>query len=148
MKKIFFVIAALLLSATSFSQILQPVKWSYATKKTGKNEAVIYLKATIDKGWHIYSQRLSEDGPVKTSFNFSPSSAYKKLGATVEPTPVTTFEKAFNMNVSYFTNTVIFQQKVSIPKVPAVIRGKIEYMACNDQKCLPPEEVDFSVAIK
>ena len=75
MKKILFVMTALLISASSYSQILNPVKWSYATKKTGSNEAIIYLKATIDKGWHIYSQQLADGGPVKTSFSFSPSSA-------------------------------------------------------------------------
>ena len=141
-------IVALLFSATSYSQILKPVKWSYATKKTAKNEAIIYLKATIDKGWHIYSQRVGEGGPVKTSFSFTPSSSYKKLGATIEPKPITAFEKAFNMKVSYFSNTVIFQQKVNLSRLPAVVKGKIEYMACDNFRCLPPEEVDFSLTIK
>ncbi|RKD15177.1 sugar transporter [Pelobium manganitolerans] len=148
MKNILFLIVALFFSATSYSQILKPVKWSYATKKTGKNEAIIYLKATIDKGWHIYSQRVPEGGPVKTSFSFTPSSSYKKLGATLEPKPSTAFEKAFNMKVSYFSNTVVFQQKVNLSRLPAVVKGKIEYMACDDSRCLPPEEVDFSLTIK
>ena len=148
MKNILFVIVALFFSATSYSQILKPVKWSYATKKTGKNEAIIYLKATIDKGWHIYSQKVPEGGPVKTSFSFTPSSSYKKLGATIEPKPITAFEKAFNMKVSYFSNTVIFQQKVNLSRLPAVVKGKIEYMACDDSRCLPPEEVDFSLTIQ
>jgi DsbC/DsbD-like thiol-disulfide interchange protein len=148
MKNILFMIVALFFSATSYSQILKPVKWSYATKKTGKNEAIIYLKATIDKGWHIYSQKVPEGGPVKTSFSFTPSSSYKKLGATLEPKPITTFEKAFNMKVSYFSNTVIFQQKVNLSRLPATVKGKIEYMACDDSRCLPPEEVDFILTIK
>jgi hypothetical protein len=29
-----------------------------------------------------------------------------------------------------------------------IAKGKIEYMTCNDQKCLPPEDINFSVAIK
>lgn len=148
MKHIHFMIVALLFSATSYSQILKPVKWSYATKKTGKNEATIYFKATMDKGWHIYSQRVPEGGPIKTSFSFIPSSIYKKLGATMEPKPITAFEKAFNMKVSYFLNTVVFQQKVNLSRLPAVVKGKIEYMACDDSRCLPPEEVDFSLTIK
>jgi DsbC/DsbD-like thiol-disulfide interchange protein len=148
MKQILFMIVALFFSATSYSQILKPVKWSYATKKTGKNEAIIYLKATIDKGWHIYSQRLPEGGPIKTSISFIPSPAYKKMGSTIEPNPITAFEKAFNMKVSYFSNTVVFQQKVNLSRLPAVVKGKIEYMACDDSKCLPPEEVDFSLTIK
>lgn len=140
--------SALLISASSYSQILTPVKWSYATKKTGKNEAIIYMKATIDKGWHIYSQHIAVGGPVKTSFTFSPSKMYKLTGSTLEPKPVTSFEKVFNMNVSYFSNTVIFQQKVSFSKAPAMVKGNIEYMVCNDKQCLPPADVNFSIAIK
>lgn len=148
MKKLIFFISALLISASSYSQILTPVKWSYATKKIGENEAIIYMKATIDKGWHIYSQHIAVGGPVKTSFTFSPSKIYKLTGSTLEPKPVTSFEKVFNMNVSYFSNTVIFQQKVSFSEAPAMVKGNIEYMVCNDKQCLPPADVKFSIAIK
>jgi len=148
MKKILFLFAALLISASSYSQILKPVKWSYATKKTGPQEATIYIKATMDKGWHIYSQNMADGGPVKTSFTFSPSPAYKLVGKTTEPKPLSTFEKVFKMQVSYFSNEVIFQQRIRYTKLPATIKGKIEYMACDDNQCLPPAEVSFNVAVK
>lgn len=148
MKKLFFIISALLISASTYSQILTPVKWSYATKKIGKNEAIVYMKATIDKGWHIYSQHIADGGPVKTSFTFSPSTTYKLTSRTLEPKPLTSFEKVFNMDVSYFSNTVIFQQKVSFSKAPALVKGNIEYMACNDKQCLPPADVNFNITVK
>lgn len=147
MKNIIFGTLALLASAPSFSQILDPVKWSYATKKTSENEAVVYLKATIEKGWHIYSQELAEGGPAKTNFNFAQSSSFKRMGKTVEPTPVTVFEDVFKMEVSYFSNSVIFKQPIQLLEDSAVIKGTIEYMACNDAQCLPPKEVEFTVPI-
>lgn len=130
------------------AQILNPVKWSYAAKKTGKNEAVVFLKATIDKGWHIYSQHVKEGGPVPTSFTFSPAKAYAKSGETAEPKPQSKYESVFKMQVSYFENSVIFQQKVKLTGEQATVKGKLEYMVCNDRQCLPPEEKEFSIAVK
>ena len=52
------------------------------------------------------------------------------------------------MNVSYFENSVVFQQKIKLKKAATTVKGKLEYMTCNDQKCLPPEDLDFSVDVK
>ena len=149
MKKITFLILFYLATFTfAQAQILTPVKWSYAAKKTGKNEAVVFLKATMQPGWHIYSQYVKEGGPIPTSFKFSPSKTYSVIGKTTQPKAVDKFEKTFSMNVSYFENAVIFQQKVKLNAAQTVVKGTLEFMACNDSKCLPPEEVSFSVAIK
>ena len=147
MKKLLIIIAVLF-AAGAQAQILTPVKWSYAAKKTSPNEAVVLIRATIDKGWHIYSQNVKEGGPVKTSFTFSPSKEYDLSGKTTEPKAITHFEKSFNMNVSFFENTVTFQQKIKLKAGKATVKGKLEYMTCNDQKCLPPDDVDFTVEVK
>jgi DsbC/DsbD-like thiol-disulfide interchange protein len=130
------------------AQILHPVKWSYAAKKTGKNEAVIFIKADIDDGWHIYSQTMKDGGPIKTSFTFSPSAIYTLVGNTVEPTPITRNEKVFNMAVSYFEKSVVFQQKIRLKTKQTTVKGTLEYMTCNDKQCLPPEDVEFTVEVK
>jgi DsbC/DsbD-like thiol-disulfide interchange protein len=148
MKRILFIAAAMMLSMQLHAQILTPVKWAYGFKKTGKQEAVIFIKATIDEGWHVYSQTVKEGGPVKTTFTFAASKAYTLVGKTQEPTPVTRYEKAFTMNVSFFEKSVIFQQKVKLKTGQAVVKGTLEYMTCNDKQCLPPETVEFSVAVK
>ncbi len=148
MKKLTLLFAVSLFSTGLFAQILTPVKWSYAAKKISKTEAVLLLKATIDNGWHIYSTRQKDGGPVKTAFAFTPSKDYAINGALAEPKPVTKFENAFKMNVSYFENSVIFQQKIKLKKDQTSIKGKVEYMICNDKKCLPPEDIDFSIPVK
>lgn len=145
-------IIALILLGTSFivkAQIENPVQWSYAAKKVNAKEAILYLKADIDARWHLYSQNVKPGGPVKTSITFTPSKSYTKLGATAEPKPITKFEKVFGMNVSYFESGVIFQQRVKLNgKLPISVKGKVEYMVCNDEQCLPPSEVEFSVVVK
>jgi DsbC/DsbD-like thiol-disulfide interchange protein len=146
MKKLFLALLALGLGLSAYAQIESPVKWQYAAKRISPTEAVVFLRATIQDGWHIYSQDVKDGGPIKTSFTFDPSKDYSLEGKTSEPTPLTKYETAFSMNVSYFEKTVTFQQKVKLksPSV-SVIKGKLEYMTCNDKKCLPPDDLDFSV---
>jgi len=148
MKKILFAALFLVLSAGVNAQILDPVKWSYAAKRTSKTEAVVFIKANIDRGWHLYSQTVGEGGPVPTSFSFNPSKEYTLVGKTSEPKPLSKYDKTFSMNVAYFESSVIFQQKVKLKASKTVVKGKLEYMACNDQKCLPPDEVSFSIPVK
>lgn len=149
MKRTLLALAALVMMVTHVdAQILTPVKWSYAAKRTGTNEAVILIKATIDNGWHLYSQFVQDGGPVKTTFTFTPSKVYTLTGKVQEPKPIMKFEKAFGMNVSYFERTVVFQQKIRLKAQQAVVKGNVEFMVCNDEKCLPPDVVEFSIPVK
>lgn len=148
MKKLFLAVTALLITIGAKAQVEAHVNWSYAAKKTSATEAVVLIKATIDEGWHIYSQTVKEGGPVKTSFTFAPSKEYTLVGKTIEPAPISKYEKVFSMNVGYFEKSVVFQQKIKLKsaKVSAV-KGKLEFMTCNDSKCLPPDEVEFSIPL-
>ncbi|RZK80406.1 MAG: sugar transporter [Pedobacter sp.] len=147
MKNLFLFVAGLFLSLSASSQMLKPVKWSTAVKKISSTEAMVLVRATIDEGWHIYSQNVPDGGPVKTTFTFQPSKTYQLVAKTVEPKPITKFEKTFDMNVSYFEKTVTFQQKVKLTGAKPVIKGSVEFMVCDDKQCLPPESFDFSVAV-
>jgi len=148
MKKLLAITAAVLLSIGAHAQIVTPVKWAYAAKKTSPTEVTVFLKATIDAGWHIYSQNVKDGGPIKTSFSFAKSKDYVLVGKPVEPKPITKFEKSFSMDVSYFEKEVVFQQKIKLKSANvAAIKGQLEYMTCNDQKCLPPDDVNFSIPV-
>ncbi|MFA6245965.1 MAG: protein-disulfide reductase DsbD N-terminal domain-containing protein [Mucilaginibacter sp.] len=148
MKRLFLAVTALLITIGAKAQVEAHVKWSYAAKKTSATEAVVLIKATIDQGWHIYSQNVKEGGPIKTSFTFAPSKEYALVGKPSEPTPITKYEKTFGMNVGYFENSVVFQQKVKLKSAKAsAVKGKLEFMTCNDSKCLPPDEVEFSIPL-
>ena len=129
MKRSAILVIAMFISIGAFAQIEAPVKWSYAAKKINSREAVVFLKATIEKGWHIYGLNVKDGGPIKTSFTFAPSKDYSIIGKPSEPAPLTKYEKVFSMNVSYFEKSVVFQQKIKLrsPKA-SVVKGKLEYM--------------------
>jgi thiol:disulfide interchange protein DsbD len=132
----------------SKAQILTPVHWSYGAKKISSTEAVVFLKATIDDGWHVYSQTVKDGGPIKTSFTFTPSKDYSTIGSTIEPKPISKMEKVFNMEVGFFEKSVIFQQKIKLNTGQTTVKGTLEYMTCNDHQCLPPDDIEFSIPVK
>ncbi|WP_090606514.1 protein-disulfide reductase DsbD N-terminal domain-containing protein [Parapedobacter koreensis] len=149
MKKVLLAITVLFITATSISaQILEPVKWQFGAKKVNENEAVVFMKAVIDNGWHIYSQNIEEGGPIKTSFSFVPSTDYTLVGQPAEPKPKTKHEEVFGMDVSYFEKEVVFQQKIKLKKGATTVKGTVEFMACDATQCLPPDEMEFTVAVK
>jgi hypothetical protein len=150
MKKILFLAFVLttLICFQSKAQILTPVHWSYGAKKISPTEAVVFLKATIDDGWHVYSQTVKDGGPVKTTITFTPSKDYSTIGTTVEPKPITRMEKVFSMEVGFFESSVVFQQKIKLKASQTIVKGTLEYMTCNDHQCLPPEDIEFSIPVK
>lgn len=130
------------------AQILKPVTWSYAAKKISPTEAVVFFKATIDNGWHIYSQNIAEDGPTKTVFSYVPSTFFTLNGKTVEPKPIRHFDTMFHMQIGYFEHSVIFQQRIKLKSQDKImVRGTLEYGICNDHQCLPPENIEFSIPV-
>lgn len=148
MKRLILFLAVTTFALSAHSQILKPVTWSYAAKKTSSTEAVVYIKAAIDDKWHLYSQNVKDGGPIKTTFTFPASKEYTLVGKTIEPKAVTRYEDTFKMNVSFFEKSVVFQQKIKLNGATATVKGKVEFMTCDDKQCLPPEEIEFSIPVK
>ena len=130
------------------AKIFDPVKWSYSSEKINDKEFDLIITAKIDKGWHLYSQFIEEGGPIPTSFKFSPSIAFKIIGKVTEsPKPVTAFDKNFNMQIAWHKDQVVFKQRISLNKPVTAISGVLEFMVCDDQRCLPPAEVEFQIPL-
>jgi len=142
------ILISLIITSVSKAQfkITSPVKWSYAASTAKNSEAVVYLKATIENGWHIYAQN-GAPKPLETSFIFAKDRNYVIVGSTKEPKAAVKFEKALKSNVSYFEKSVVFQQKVKLINNKAVVKGKLEFTVCNAKECRPAEEIEFSIPV-
>lgn len=146
---------ALFLSLTAHAQfadpnakIEDPVKWSFKSEKVNSTEFDLVITATIDKGWHVYSQFIAEGGPIPTSFKFTPSKAYKLKGTVTEsPKAVSAFDKNFDMQIAWHKDKVDFRQRIILNTPKTSVAGVLEFMVCNDQKCLPPSEVEFQISV-
>ncbi|HZV71320.1 MAG TPA: cytochrome c biogenesis protein CcdA [Saprospiraceae bacterium] len=144
----------LLIICTFFSfaavgQIYNPVKWNFDLKSAGNGEYILTAKATIDKGWWVYSQHLeSEDGPVATMVYFDEGPHFKLVGKNKESNNVhKIFDKIFEMNVSKFQDYYTIEQKIKVIDPSKPITGAINFMTCNDERCLPPTDAEFSLKV-
>ncbi len=137
------------LTEVSFAQVLKPVKWSFSTKQLSNEDVQLIFTANIDPTWHLYSQDIPEDGPVPTSFNFEKNPQYKLVGKVKEPKAIEEYDKNFDMVVKYFANKAVFTQDIKVlTDKDFKIEGVLEFMCCDDSRCLPPDEVDFSFPVK
>ncbi|MBS1638379.1 MAG: thioredoxin family protein [Bacteroidetes bacterium] len=123
-----------------------PVHWKFSSKKITDCEYDLVFTATIDEPWHVYSlNKLSDDGPMPTVFNFTKSKDYQLSGKTQQSTPVKEFDKVFEVNVEYFKHTATFTQRVKLlANKKITISGKYEFQACTEEKCIFPPADEFS----
>ena len=147
MKKLISSIMLALIALVAQAQILTPVKWKIKLDdKGGAPEKEIVFTATADKGWHLYDMNLPEGGPVSTSFTFETLNGAELIGQPVPSVkPTTVYDEQFAMNLRWYPGTVSFIQKLKITDPGKFkVEGEVEFMACNDETCLPPDQIPFS----
>ena len=143
MKKVTLFIALLTIWLGQ-AQILEPVKWSTSVEKVSDTEYQLISKATIESGWHLYSQNVPEDGPIPTSFVYDESNgAFKFIDNTSEEKGQTIDDPVFQMKIKFFEKSAIFVQKIEVLGEETTVNGIVEFMVCDDSRCLPPTEVDL-----
>jgi len=164
-KYLFLVIIVFAVLLNGFSQVLDPVKWSYESKKTGDDTYELIFSATIERTWHLYSQEIPPGGPEKTAFYFYGLDGFEFTDKSTKITEEESFirensidyivkfsepkgheenDPNFNMVVKYFEHEADFKSSIKLTtKEPLAITGYIYFMCCDDTRCLPPAEIDF-----
>ncbi len=147
MKRFKFLIVLAWMTTLLTGQIFEPVSWSHELKITGKTSGEIIHKASIEGKWHMYSMDIPEGGPRPTRFVYETLQDVELDGNVISKSGLTkVFDKNFNMNLSWYSKEAIFVQKVKFKDAAQVkIEGYVEFMACDDEQCLPPEQDEFSL---
>ncbi|TRX58368.1 disulfide bond formation protein DsbD [Fulvivirga sp. M361] len=136
-------ITLLICITSSFSQILEPSKWTHEVSKTDVKigeEVELIFTATIDKNWYLYSSDFDPDcGPMVTTFTFESNDTYELVGELRAINPVEKYDDVFECNVRTFKKTGQFKQTIKILKANPVIVGNYEFQVCSDidGKCIP-----------
>lgn len=149
MKKAVLFSCLLVLAFSVQAQRLNPVKWSFNAVKTAAKQYNIVLTATVDAPWHLYSQ-FATKGPIPTTITFKANPLVKLNGKTKEVGKLEkNYDKNFGAVIGTFAGKVDFIQAVNL-KVASktTLSGTIDYMVCNDVKCLPPVSIPFEVTIQ
>lgn len=149
MKMISILIMAFFTSCGSNAQ-LNPVTWSFSSKKVADKTYEIHMTATIQKNWHLYSQKQPDDAiAIPTEFTFRPNPIFKLDDKIKEIGKLEIMkDETLGVSANQYSNTVDFVQKIKLKaNVKTNFSGSVEYQTCDDKKCLPPKTVNFNVAI-
>lgn len=150
MKKILSLISFVFIGLIVNSQITEPVAFTYVAKKKTGNTYELIITATLQKGWHIYSQQSDKNGSLPTKITFNPNPLVTVTGKPKETGKlIKLYDKTMKANLQYYSNTVTFTQTVTLKAaVKTNVTGLINYMLCDDSKCLPPSKKTFDIAIQ
>ena len=150
MKKLVTLLMLTFLALAVQAQILTPVKWNIKLEDSESAEKTLIFSAKLDAGWHLYDMNLPEGGPISTSFSFENLKGAKTIGTPVASKEATTvFDEQFQMELRWFAGEVSFRQKIEVTDPKHLqVGGYVEYMACNDENCLPPEQEEFAFSAK
>jgi len=149
MKHLLTILSVLLVTTFANAQSASQIKWSYEAKKIADKTYEIHITATLNGNWHIYSQNAGVEGPIPTTFTFVKNPLLNIEGQPAEVGKlIKKNEEVWGGTVNYYEKNVKFVQKVKVKgNVKTNLAGKVEFILCSDNKCLPPAEVDFTVSI-
>lgn len=134
-----------------------PVKWSFGTPavqgKASPGALVkVNLTARIEPGWHLYSLKRIEDGPIPTTIRVPEGQPFAIKGEIDAPAPVVQKDPNFDTEVEYYHGEVEFTVpiRVATDAKPgdATLKLTARYQTCNDKLCLPPRVVNLEQPVK
>ena len=137
--------------ATAVNAQLNPVSWTFTAKKISDKVYEVRLKATMQNGWHLYSQTQPDDAiAIPTTFTLNNNPVLKLEGKIKEVGKMQKYHDAkLAISANQYASKVDFVQMVKLKaNVKTNLTGNVEYQTCDDKKCLPPKTVNFSIAIK
>ena len=129
---------------------LDPVKWE-ASISSGDSplDVKLIFSAKMEEGWKLYSQELEEGGPIPTTFYFNDTvGGYNLDGKVKELGRLKTMQEPLfdNMTLRYYEKRAVFKQKIKLDAAGSTVEGFLEFMTCDDERCLPPKPVYFKYA--
>lgn len=140
---------SLLLLNLANAQMRNPVQWTFAAKKIDASTYEVMLTASMEEGWHIYSQTTPAGGPVPTAIQFTKNPLLTITGPAKEKGKLEQrHEKLFGVDVKQYSNQVAFVQTVTVKgKAKTALNGSVKFMTCDDKECLPPKTQTFTIAL-
>ncbi|MBQ4376841.1 MAG: thioredoxin family protein [Bacteroidales bacterium] len=146
----FIAILTLLFSATIAltAQQVNPAHWTFSAEKATAESAELCFTVQLNSGWHIYSTRSENGGPIATDFSFTKTADYSLNGGISEPKPHEAYDEIFKVTVRDFSGKVTFRQKIKRNTSKAFdAKGTVTFQLCNDGQCIPPEDLEFTISV-
>ena len=151
MKRTIFFLLVFTLGSQFLNAQLNPVSWAFTSKKIADKTYELHLTATMQTGWHLFSQVQPEDAvAIPTGFKINNNPLVTLDGKIKEVGQMEKFHDAkLDISANQYAGKVDFVQLVKLKSnVKTSITGSVEYQTCDDKKCLPPKTVTFSIPVK
>ncbi len=127
-----------------------PVSWSYSAKKVSDKMYEVRITAIVQSGWHVFSQSQPEDAVAEpTKITFNKNALLKLDGNLKEEGKLEKFHDAkLDLSANQYSSKVEFVQMIKMKaSAKTKVSGTVRFQTCNDEKCLPPKTVSFSIAL-
>ena len=130
---LFFLFGILTLQA----QFEEPVVWESKVEQLAEDRYQLIFEAGIAPNWHLYSQFSDPEGAIPTEFVFDQTDSFKLVGNVTESESVVDYDQVFEMDLTYFNNSAVFQQQIQVLDDRLTqIKVEINYQACDDELCI------------
>ena len=135
MKRFILLFFLIIFKFLNGQDLIEPVKWDYSFES--KNDSTLTLKfdAKIEDGWHVYSQFIKDEPPLKTNFIFD-TKPFDLIKVIKESKTVFKYDSIFEKKIKYFENFAEFSLDIKKDLSLNFVSGKIDYQACDDRLCV------------
>ena len=139
----------LLLAVPAMAQ-QQPVSWKAEAVRVEGNTYEIRATGTMGGSWHIYDLTdYGSNGPCGTIFTVEDGEKVKLVGDPYISSEVHRgFDDIFGIEIGTCESPVVICQKVELLQGnPVTVPVTVEWQACNDENCIPPDDVTIDVTL-
>ncbi|MDX1721086.1 MAG: cytochrome c biogenesis protein CcdA, partial [Salegentibacter mishustinae] len=134
------------------SQMDDPITWEASVEKENDSIYNLVFTATLEEGWHLYSQKEADIdiAPIATTFSYNNTEEnFELIGETTEPDIEPIYDQVFEADITYFEDEAVFTQQIKVqPGSNPGIIAEIYFSVCDDEKCLPPETERFNISLE
>jgi len=119
------------------------------TSKWDQNKREVQLIGKIDSTWHLYSPKTDPNlGPIPLVVTFQKSKDFKRKGDLIFLTqPTAHQDENFGGMVYIWEGQLEIRQAIKVKRATAV-NLTLNYMICDETKCIPPIDVPITIRIK
>ncbi len=142
------------LAMAAIAAAADPVAWKVqnAPAQPVKPGAPFTLKlvGAIEKGWHIYSMRPIDDGPVPTRVWLAEGQPFQMAGPVKAEDPESVEDATLQKEVELYEGEAWFELPVKASPGAAgaqKLTVSVSYQSCNNKMCLPPKTVRVDVPV-
>ena len=141
MKKILFIVVAILTFVTAKAQLVDPVKWTTKIERKSTTNYILTFSGVIEKDWHMYSQFTPDGGALPLELVFKNKEGnYDLVGKAKESKTQTVFNDVFGVNETYFEKNAKITQEIRVVNSKlSIIEASLNYQVCK-QVCVNLEK--------